>query len=34
MVGRGKPGYGADYGIVYLTDWKQHPRPTVVEAQS
>jgi tRNA G10 N-methylase Trm11 len=27
LVGRGKPGYGGDYGIIYLTDSKQHPRP-------
>jgi predicted RNA methylase len=27
LVGRGKPGYGGDYGIIVLTDSKQHPRP-------
>jgi len=34
LVGRGKPGYGGDYGIVYLSDSKQHPRPVVREARS
>lgn len=27
MVGRGKPGHGHDYGIVFLTDSKAHDRP-------
>lgn len=27
MVGRGKAGFGADYGVIFLTDSKTHARP-------